>query len=229
MSEGLSLSLRGLARPGLAAALMLSAAGAAKADITVFTNFSGTPPFNLCCAYSMGAPYNLVEAMSFTAGATADLKDAVLVLFHWSVTNSPLTVDLESNASGEPGAILAILTQAGTIPDVPTPDLVTFNYSGGPVALVAGGQYWLVAVQPDMFTEDAWFLSNDDAGAIAQNTFGSPTGPWAVYTGKPIATFQVVGVPEPSSWAMMLLGFAGLGYAGYRRARAGHATLVGAR
>jgi PEP-CTERM motif len=26
-------------------------------------------------------------------------------------------------------------------------------------------------------------------------------------------------VPEPSTWAMMLLGFAGLGYAGYRRRR----------
>jgi hypothetical protein len=27
-------------------------------------------------------------------------------------------------------------------------------------------------------------------------------------------------VPEPATWAMMLLGFVGLGYAGYRRARA---------
>jgi hypothetical protein len=27
-------------------------------------------------------------------------------------------------------------------------------------------------------------------------------------------------VPEPSTWAMMLIGFMGLGYAGYRRARA---------
>jgi hypothetical protein len=26
-------------------------------------------------------------------------------------------------------------------------------------------------------------------------------------------------VPEPSTWAMMLVGFAGLSYAGYRRAR----------
>jgi hypothetical protein len=26
-------------------------------------------------------------------------------------------------------------------------------------------------------------------------------------------------VPEPSTWAMMLIGFAGLGYAGYRRDR----------
>ena len=29
----------------------------------------------------------------------------------------------------------------------------------------------------------------------------------------------VEGVPEPSTWALMLLGFAGLGYAGYRRTR----------
>ena len=29
----------------------------------------------------------------------------------------------------------------------------------------------------------------------------------------------VLGVPEPSTWAMMLLGFAGLGFAGYRRAK----------
>jgi uncharacterized membrane protein len=30
-------------------------------------------------------------------------------------------------------------------------------------------------------------------------------------------------VPESSTWAMMLFGFAGLGLAAYRRARAGHA------
>jgi hypothetical protein len=37
-------------------------------------------------------------------------------------------------------------------------------------------------------------------------------------------TGQIVGyalVPEPSTWAMMLLGFAGLSYAGYRTARKG--------
>src|SRR3984957_16404441 len=39
--------------------------------------------------------------------------------------------------------------------------------------------------------------------------------------------FAVGGaVPEPSTWAMMLAGFAGLGYAGYRRAR--QATIGGA-
>ena len=33
-------------------------------------------------------------------------------------------------------------------------------------------------------------------------------------------------VPELSTWAMMPLGFAGLGFGGHRRARAGDATLV---
>ena len=36
----------------------------------------------------------------------------------------------------------------------------------------------------------------------------------------------VTDVPEPSTWAMMLLGFAGLGYAGYRRARARRAMPI---
>ncbi len=37
--------------------------------------------------------------------------------------------------------------------------------------------------------------------------------------GFDFAVGGVTAAPEPSTWAMMLLGFAGLGYAGYRRAR----------
>jgi hypothetical protein len=33
------------------------------------------------------------------------------------------------------------------------------------------------------------------------------------------APTQTSGVPEPSTWAMLLLGFAGLGYAGFRQSR----------
>jgi hypothetical protein len=43
---------------------------------------------------------------------------------------------------------------------------------------------------------------------------------------------QVVGfsdglVPEPSTWGMMLFGFAGLAFAGYRRVKAGLRTMEG--
>jgi hypothetical protein len=39
------------------------------------------------------------------------------------------------------------------------------------------------------------------------------------YTG-PGTTETTTAVPEASTWAMMLIGFAGLGYFGYRRCRA---------
>jgi hypothetical protein len=42
---------------------------------------------------------------------------------------------------------------------------------------------------------------------------------------EPFAGLPSLGVPEPSIWAMILLGFAGLGYASYRRARAGVAAI----
>jgi hypothetical protein len=35
------------------------------------------------------------------------------------------------------------------------------------------------------------------------------------------------GVPEPSTWAMILLGFAGLGFAGYRNSTNGRAAVAG--
>ena len=36
---------------------------------------------------------------------------------------------------------------------------------------------------------------------------------------KSVGPILLVAVPEPSTWAMLLLGFAGLGFAGYRRSR----------
>lgn len=43
------------------------------------------------------------------------------------------------------------------------------------------------------------------------------------------ANVSSVPVPEGSTWGMMLLGFAGLGFAGYRRARAGRSAPALAR
>jgi hypothetical protein len=37
--------------------------------------------------------------------------------------------------------------------------------------------------------------------------------------------FLQVSIPEASTWAMMLLGFAGLGFAGWRKAKNGQTAL----
>jgi hypothetical protein len=48
-------------------------------------------------------------------------------------------------------------------------------------------------------------LSDVDAGADSFNAVAAPLGP------------VLHGVPEPSTWAMMILGFAGVGFMAYRR------------
>ena len=47
-------------------------------------------------------------------------------------------------------------------------------------------------------------------------------------TGVTLVSSVNTNVPEPSTWAMMLLGFAGLGFAGYRKARGARAALSAA-
>ena len=53
--------------------------------------------------------------------------------------------------------------------------------------------------------------------------------PQSVLGGQPALLLSSLTVPEPSTWAMMLLGFAGLGFAGYRRAKAGRPLTSAAR
>jgi choice-of-anchor C domain-containing protein len=53
----------------------------------------------------------------------------------------------------------------------------------------------------------------------SEDAFSSPYGPV-------IGGVAVTAVPEPSTWAMMLPGFVGLGFAGYRRTRTSRATFV---
>jgi hypothetical protein len=48
----------------------------------------------------------------------------------------------------------------------------------------------------------------------------------SIKPGKMVGVSDESVVPEPSTWAMMLAGFAGLAFAGYRRAKAGRATFA---
>lgn len=64
-----------------------------------------------------------------------------------------------------------------------------------------------------------------DTATYAGQTLGSlgvtpGTYVWTWGTGADADSFTLIAtVAEPSTWAMMLLGFAGLGFVGYRRVR----------
>jgi PEP-CTERM motif-containing protein len=51
-------------------------------------------------------------------------------------------------------------------------------------------------------------------------------GDYTILTSDGIGNFPVPTVPEPSTWAMMLLGFAGLGFAGWRTSRRKSAATI---
>lgn len=64
-------------------------------------------------------------------------------------------------------------------------------------------------------------------GSTLSDALGiNDTGHVVGYSEFPIISPPPITVPESSTWAMMLFGFAGLALAGYRRAKAGHATLA---
>jgi hypothetical protein len=100
-------------------------------------------------------------------------------------------------------------------------DLNTPYVWGSTAQMVADVQGWLDGALPNF----GWLLKNDSEG--------SPTTFRAFYTSEgaieqdraqfaPLLTvdFAVGGtVPEPSTWVMLLLGFPGLGFVGYRKAR----------
>jgi hypothetical protein len=61
------------------------------------------------------------------------------------------------------------------------------------------------------------FTANSTSELLSFLAVGTPSGnlpPFALLDGV-----SLTAVPEPSTWAMMLLGFGGLGYAAYRRRR----------
>jgi hypothetical protein len=71
------------------------------------------------------------------------------------------------------------------------------------------------------------FFDFSGTGAFRYYALGASTVAFA--QGNSDQEFSAVlasGVPEPSTWAMLLLGFAGLGFAGYRKAKVARTVLA---
>jgi PEP-CTERM motif len=79
-------------------------------------------------------------------------------------------------------------------------------------------------VQFNPSTDDFWLFINDfavtpsfDQVGYSQTAVSSDNLFDSISGGVTVTPFTPGGVPEPSTWAMMLVGFAGIGFLGYRK------------
>ena len=197
----------------------LFAAVPAFADSTVLYTTLGPggsySPNNLA---GIGWTSGSVIGGSFTLSTGATVGDAELALGYdtsGALGNSAANVYIESDNGGEPGVIIASLTQVGMVPPLiksTAGGLVTFDCSGA-VCTLGAGSYWLVAVQPDTNTLDVWYAAyGDPRGNRAYGSYSSATGPWGVEN-DPITAFEIdeaTVTPELSSFLLLGSGLAGL-------------------
>jgi hypothetical protein len=120
--------------------------------------------------------------------------------------------------------------------------LATLNFDVGgfdTTAYSPGIDYYVYAYLPGDWTTPGTstgdYIFNSVASGFSAPTFTYSAGVTTVETidtdftgGAPSLSFTLVGsaVPESSTWAMMLLGFASLGYAGYRKAKVARTVLA---
>jgi len=100
-------------------------------------------------------------------------------------------------------------------------DDASYLYINGGLAISDGGLHGIVTVTENVMLSaglnsfQLQYGNGACCGALTSlqlNTAGS----------------AISGVPEPATWAMMLLGFAGLGFVGYRKVKSGTAAFASA-
>jgi hypothetical protein len=173
--------------------------------------------------------YNVAAGLAPTQNLTGqDLGGLTLTPgVYFFASSAQLTGTLTLNAAGNPNA--AFVFQIGsTLTTASASDIDFINGAGG------NDVFWQVGSSATLGT------TTDFAGTIvAEASITLNTGA-NIGCGRAIALTAAVtmdtnnvggscgasAVPEPSTWAMMLVGFAGLGFAGYRRATRGSALVV---
>lgn len=132
--------------------------------------------------------------------------------------------DIDNDLEGDTFKVRVDFTApAGTSPDPVTftalldativsgPDSLLINFNNTPQSFAFNGGTFTLALQ-DVTLRETTTLSASLLGSIVVGAAGAPAAEGAV--------------PEPSTWAMMILGFAGVGFTAYRRARKGGAAVA---
>lgn len=190
------------------------------AAATVFSNYNGV---NCHCGVS-GA----LVAEGFTPTSSYDFTGAAAFIENENDTPQSLSLALYSSTSA--GAPDSSLWTSGTL-SAPGPSdtgtLVTATYGGSPIPLHKGTKYFFAVDISNIF-----LLWLGNGSSTVSSYFSNDGGISWTSDGPDNLQFEVSGspatvVPEPTTWALMTVGFAGLGFVGYRRTTARRSPSLG--
>jgi hypothetical protein len=180
----------------LALALTLPMASGARADTVTFT-YTGKDFTNAHDPFTLSE--NVTGTITFAAPLAANLNLSSVTPASFSFTAGPETL---TNLTYNPSSGFSHL-------DFTTDASGKITGWDITVALGGGGEF-ILRNEPGDMLDEAFVGANfkgdanfDPSEAFARNSAAGQ--------------FAVAAVPEPSTWAMMILGFCGLGFMAYRR------------
>lgn len=202
----------------------------ARAAVILFDNpgqgpGTGTQWCDPCSTGNVG--YRVWDSFTLTERST-------LQFFRWiGLRTDPLTlgVDFEIASSPYVPPIFSAHFASGDITMLGDTGLHSnIRRISLPNIILNAGTYWLTVHGPSNTEQHTWLGVIEPNGDNSLLQYGAdPNSPTVVFARQQDAVFRLAGlvtpIPEPSTWAMLVLGFAALGcWAGRRRKRIGESA-----
>jgi hypothetical protein len=202
----------------------------ALSDVGRTTGTTTTPPFQTPKVPTrLNSPSDVELASRDSASSTLSFQDSVGASFTAANSVQPGGIHPKpGQTTGGDGSVTdneTVFTTTFTTPF----KLPAGHYFFVPQVQVTGGDFlWLSAARPIAAPGTPFPPGVTDLQSWTRDTALDPD--WLrvgqdIVGGTPFPTFNAAFsltgtvIPEPSTWAMMLLGFAGLGFVGYRQTR----------